>query len=237
MEGTAPCYAVKLRDWFRWWGDGSKMLTVSRLMKHYFRQLELSRKPSVSTIKYQTRRILRRWGDLGAEELTTEKIDEYRQERLTDGVRPTTINREVAYLRAAYRHQGGFCPSFGPEKSKNRRVRILPLYGPLRALLRRRLDLRVPGLPLVFFRQGGVPIRDLRGVWRGATKRAGLEGLLFHDLRRSAVRNMLRAGLPRYVAKQISGHKTDSVFERYAIVDERDFKEAGQKLERFFDAE
>jgi integrase len=55
-------------------------------------------------------------------------------------------------------------------------------------------------------------------------------GLLFHDLRRSGVRNLIRVGVQQKVAMSISGHKTASVFQRYNIVDERDIMEAGQKL-------
>jgi site-specific recombinase XerD len=55
-------------------------------------------------------------------------------------------------------------------------------------------------------------------------------GLLFHDLRRSGVRNLIRVGVQQKVAMSISGHKTASVFERYNIVDERDIMEAGRKL-------
>lgn len=55
-------------------------------------------------------------------------------------------------------------------------------------------------------------------------------GLLFHDLRRSGVRNLIRVGVQQKVAMTISGHKTASVFQRYNIVDERDIMDAGQKL-------
>jgi hypothetical protein len=55
-------------------------------------------------------------------------------------------------------------------------------------------------------------------------------GLLFHDLRRSGVRNLIRVGVQQKVAMSISGHKTASVFQRYNIVDERDIMEAGRKL-------
>src|SRR3984957_3881705 len=55
-------------------------------------------------------------------------------------------------------------------------------------------------------------------------------GLLFHDLRRSGVRNLIRVGVHQKVAMSISGHKTASVFQRYNIVDERDIVEAGRKL-------
>jgi integrase len=55
-------------------------------------------------------------------------------------------------------------------------------------------------------------------------------GLLFHDLRRSGVRNLVRVGVQQKVAMTISGHKTAAVFQRYNIVDERDIIEAGRKL-------
>jgi hypothetical protein len=53
--------------------------------------------------------------------------------------------------------------------------------------------------------------------------------LVFHDLRRSAIRNMIRAGVDRVVAKAISGHATDEVFERYNIVDDTDLQDAATK--------
>jgi integrase len=70
-------------------------------------------------------------------------------------------------------------------------------------------------------------------AWPDASDRVGLGGVLFHDLRRSAIRNMERAGISREVAKKISGHKTDSAYRRYNIVDNRDIKDAGKKLTEF----
>jgi integrase len=66
--------------------------------------------------------------------------------------------------------------------------------------------------------------------WAEACKAAGLDGLHFHDLRRSAVRNMERAGIPRHVAMSITGHRTQAVYQRYDIVVDGDLKAAGEKL-------
>jgi integrase len=83
----------------------------------------------------------------------------------------------------------------------------------------------------LFTRDSGDPVRDLRGTWEALVKAAGLPGLLMHDFRRSAVRNLIRRGVPQKTARQISGHKTDAVFDRYNIVSEADIQDAALKME------
>jgi integrase len=122
-----------------------------------------------------------------------------------------------------------------PGTTKNKQGRTIPIYGDMRPVLaieRQERDQSWPKSPWVFSRRGE-RIVSFRRSWDDACKRAGVSGLLFHDLRRSAVRNMVRAGIPERVAMAISGHKTRAIFDRYNIVSERDLQEAGERIEDF----
>jgi integrase len=79
----------------------------------------------------------------------------------------------------------------------------------------------------------GEPIGDFRKAFDSACAAAGLQGILPHDLRRSAVRNFIRAGVKETVAMRLSGHRTRSVFDRYNIVSEDDLIDASAKLQEF----
>ncbi len=124
------------------------------------------------------------------------------------------------------------------EHSKNGEPRVLPLVGELAALIERRWTAReyqTPGgttalAPFVFHR-AGQPVGDFRKAWATACDAAGVMGTLFHDLRRSAVRNMDRAGVSQSVAMALSGHKTASVYRRYRIVAEDDLREALARMQ------
>jgi len=123
-----------------------------------------------------------------------------------------------------------------PEVSKTREGRVLVLSGPLQDVMERRWKARALGCPLVFHRDGLTLEHHFEGPWRRACKSAGLPGKLFHDLRRTAVRNMVRAGIPERVAMQVSGHKTRSIFDRYNIVSEADLRSAADRLAAYVQA-
>jgi len=247
------------------------------------------------------------FGHFRAIALTAEQIDKFIVERLEEGYRPATINRNTQLLTQAYnlaierkhlsgaphiRHlseqgnarQGFFSDAefsalvdnlpdylqdfarFGyltgwrkgeiaslrwedvdgdsirlrAEHSKNGEARTVILDGQLADLIERRkaarqvkTDAGVMRLADLVFHHNGQTIGDFRVAWRTACKLAGVQGKLFHDLRRTAVRNMVRAGVPERVAMTISGHKTRSIFDRYNIVSERDLREAMQRTQSY----
>lgn len=113
------------------------------------------------------------------------------------------------------------------------------LTAELRTLLERQLasieQLKQRGIicPYVFHREDGSPIRDFRKSWQDACKAAGYPGKLFHDFRRTAVRNLERASVPRSTAMAMVGHKTESIYRRYAIVDEAMHREAAAKIDKW----
>ena len=124
-----------------------------------------------------------------------------------------------------------------PGETKNDEGRMFPLTPMLRAVLERQRERtethqRASGQihPAVFHRTGR-PIKSFRRAWLSACRRAGLVGRIPHDFRRTAVRNLERAGVPRSTAMKMVGHKTESIYRRYAIADEGMLREGGAKLQ------
>jgi integrase len=85
------------------------------------------------------------------------------------------------------------------------------------------------------FHRDGRPIKDYRGAWDKACESAKVVGRIPHDFRRTAVRNLERAGVPRSVAMKLTGHKTESVYRRYAIVSEADLSDGLRSLATLHD--
>jgi integrase len=127
-----------------------------------------------------------------------------------------------------------------PHTTKNDEGRTFPFTDALEQLLEAqkaehdRLKAEDVICPWVFNRTNkkvkGKRITTFIKAFRAACTKAGCPGRIPHDLRRTAVRNLVRAGVPERVAMQMTGHKTRSVFERYNIVSECDLVEAAKKL-------
>jgi integrase len=86
-------------------------------------------------------------------------------------------------------------------------------------------------IPLVFHRDGE-RIKDFRKAWESACVKAGVPGRILHDFRRTAVRNLERDGVSRSAAMAMVGHKTESIYRRYAIVDAGALRDAAAKIDR-----
>ena len=119
---------------------------------------------------------------------------------------------------------------------KNKKPATLVLKGRLLDIIQRRWMKRLPGSPYVFHRDGR-RIRDFRTTWETACEAAGLPGLLFHDLRRSAVRNLRRAGETDHTIMKMATMKTPSIFKRYDIVDESDIERAAENYSAWLAAQ
>lgn len=133
-----------------------------------------------------------------------------------------------------------------PGTTKNKKGRTFPFTAALRTLLETQWaeheKLKKGGhiCPNVFWRmvaekRGGEKkprkVLDFTKEWRNACKAAGCPGRIPHDLRRTAVRNLVRAGIPQTVAMKLRGHKTDSVFRRYDIISDLDLRDAARRLD------
>ena len=124
-----------------------------------------------------------------------------------------------------------------PGEGKTKQPRQFPFTPDLRVLLEtqrervREIERRTGQIvPWVFCHPDGSRIKDFRYAWAKACMAAGVPGLLVHDFRRTAVRNLERAGVPRSAAMAMTGHKTEAVYRRYAIVDSAMLQEAAAKL-------
>lgn len=146
-----------------------------------------------------------------------------------------------------------------PGTTKNRDGREVFMTDTVRALLSACVQGKAPDSQ-VFTRPNGSPVRSFRVTWERACTRVGVghtvcadcsepmdsgkacpkcksqrsvySGLIFHDLRRTAARNLRRAGIPETVIMKIGGWRTRSVFERYAIVSRTDIADAMRKLQQ-----
>ncbi len=127
------------------------------------------------------------------------------------------------------------CIRLERRQTKTKSARVIYMKGDFLKVMLKAKEVRdrdYPTCPWVVHIHGN-PLRNFDHGWTALMKRLGLEGLLFHDLRRTGVRNLIRAGVPETVAMKISGHKTRSVFDRYNITSEEDLRAAAERLDAF----
>jgi integrase len=131
-----------------------------------------------------------------------------------------------------------------PGESKNGEGREFPFTPEMRSVVEAKREMvktiereQACVIPWVFIHSDGRPIKDFRGAWAKACKDAGVPGRLVHDFRRTAVRNLERAGVPRSAAMRMTGHKTEAVYRRYAITDSVMLQEAALKVATLHAAE
>jgi integrase len=113
--------------------------------------------------------------------------------------------------------------------AKNKKPRYIPIYGDMAAELDMAIAAGDPKCQYLL-QNKGQRVYDFEKAWATACELAGVPGSLFHDLRRTALTNMIEAGFSEKEAMEISGHKTRNVFDRYHIVSERRLKELTVKL-------
>jgi integrase len=123
-----------------------------------------------------------------------------------------------------------------PGEDKNQSGREFPFTPELETLFKqqRKLADRIQKtrnviVRAVFFDADGAPVRSYRKGWKAATEASGVNRIP-HDFRRTAVRNLEMAGVPRSTAMKMVGHRTQSIYSRYAIVDEGMMQEGARKL-------
>lgn len=220
-------------------GDGAAPATIqhelaclSKMLTLAVRNQRLAAKPAIPTIQLRNART----GFFEPDEV--ERLVGCLPEPIAAVVRFAYLTgwRRSEILGLEWRCVDASCVRLEPGTTKNGDGRVFPLTEPLRAVLAARRDhttLLERGtsriVPLVFTWEDGRPIRSFRDAWLSAVARAGLPGRIFHDLRRSAVRHLVRSGVSETVAMKLSGHKTRAIFDRYNIVSAADLTEAARK--------
>ena len=137
------------------------------------------------------------------------------------------INGKAPGVKYEWRPDDAFLKKL--ETSKNGKPRVAPMADTVYALLKRCAEGKGQD-DYLFTRTNGRPVREFRNTWRKLCDAAGVK-ILVHDLRRTAARNLRRAGVSEGVIMKMGGWVTRSMFERYNIIDTRDMREALAKLD------
>jgi integrase len=282
-------------------------IRFDELSEDFLRDYRINQKKSIERAEISVQHLKSSFEGMRVTEISTSKIEAYKENRIKDGASNATINRELAALKRMF-NLGAKCtppkvdrvphiamldernvrkgffehpefiavknalPEFlqpvatfayrtgwrraevidlqwsqvdmeqgivylNPGETKNDDSRTIYLDEELKLVIQKQWESRKKRGNLVQYvfpnEAGGGRIKDFRGAWNAACKEAKVDKRIFHDLRRTAVRNLIRAGVPERVAMSISGHKTRSVLDRYNIVNAEDLKIAAVKHEEY----
>ncbi len=142
--------------------------------------------------------------------------------------------RRMEIFRLGWDEIFGDMIRLSPDRSKNREGRPRPIWDDIAPVMERRKLERRMDCPFVFHRDGvKIATATWQRHWTKARKAAGMPNKILHDTRRTAVRNLDRAGVSRKVAMALVGHKTQAIYDRYNIVSEDDLRDGAEKLQRY----
>ncbi len=114
--------------------------------------------------------------------------------------------------------------------TKNGKPKYIPIYGDMEGEIRGTLAM---GEGKLLIQVDGERVEEIRNEWAAGCAACGIKSAIFHDLRRTALTNMIEAGFPEKEAMEVSGHRTRAVFDRYCIVSSKRSKEIGQRMTEF----
>jgi integrase len=220
--------------------EGAENATINRelaALKRLFRLAQQSTPPKVNAVPYiaMLKENNTRTGFLESKQhdalaAETGKIGLWLRTMFEVGYTFGWRHEELLALRVRQVNLSAGTIRLEPGTTKNDQGREVSMTLPVKALLTQCVQDKNAD-DHVFTREHGRRVRDFRGSWENACEAAKVPGLLFHDLRRTAARNLRRAGVAEGVIMKIGGWKTRSVFERYAIVSQSDIRDAMTRLE------
>lgn len=285
--------------------------TFEELAENFLRDYRINERKTLVKAERSVNHLTRFFKGMRAVDITTPRINMFIEKRMDEGVKNSTINRELAALKrmmnlgakqtppivdrvpfipmlkennvrkgffehdeflalhdvlpyyikpiAMFGYKSGWrleeiltlqwkqvdmtnqCARLESGETKNDDARVIYFDDELATMFealwrRRRVSLSI--CKYVFVNKKGTSrIYRFDKAWKTACKRAGVEGRIFHDLRRTAVRNLIRAGVPEVTAMKISGHKTRSVFDRYNIVNDSDLRNAAKSYQSYLEGQ
>jgi integrase len=224
--------------------EGAANATVNRELAALKRMLKMgaqctppkvNRVPFIPMLKENNTR--KGFFELKEFEAVRDHLPDYLKGYVTFAYKEGWRREEISNLKWSDVDQQNWIVRLNPGETKSQEARTVYLDEELKAVFQHQWEARRKAqvlTPYVFpSRDGKGKITDIRKAWKRACEKAGIGKKLFHDFRRTAVRDMIRSGIPEKVAMMISGHKTRSVFDRYNIVSDSDLKHAAAKREAY----